>query len=214
MRHAHERLRADARRNRDRILVAARVLFARHGIDVPMEQIARQARVGKGTLYRRFPERELLVRAVALDAYEQLTEMARAASRDEPDAWSALRRFLHDWVEVRFGFPHAGMCSPMPGLLRAGHELRQARDSWLGLVDQMVRGAQAEGVLREDVGTGDLALFVDLLAQQHDAPDGLAGGLPRRFLALMLDGLRVHDRTPLPGAVITSTDLALAETTG
>ncbi|WP_192808726.1 TetR/AcrR family transcriptional regulator [Actinomadura montaniterrae] len=212
MQHAHEQLRSDARRKRDQIVLAARALFVRHGIDVPMEEIARQAGVGKGTLYRRFPERDLLVGAVALDVYQQLADMARAASRDEPDAWSALSRFLHDWAEVRFGFLHAGMCAPLPGLLQASKELRQARDTWLGLVDQMVEGAQAEGVLRKDVGTGDLALFINLLVQQRDVPDGLTGLLPQRFLALMLDGLRTNAAAPLPGSPITSADLDTADT--
>ncbi|GLW11285.1 TetR family transcriptional regulator [Microtetraspora sp. NBRC 13810] len=207
MQGERESLRADARRNRDRIVATARVLFVRAGIDVPMDEIMRQAGVGKGTLYRHFPERELLIEAVTLSVYRQLSEMAATAWEQEENAWGALRRFLHDWAEVRFGLVHAGLCERLPALLQASAELRQARDGWLGQVERMVREAQADGTLRPDVGVGDLALFVNMLVQQRDAPAAVAETLPHRFLALFLDGLRAQPGTALPGMPITSAEL-------
>src|SRR5881227_3330880 len=83
-------LRADARRNRDQILAAARSIFAAQGPEVPMEEIARAAGVGVGTLYRRFPDRDALIRAVAVENFERVLTDARAAAKEEPSAWLAL----------------------------------------------------------------------------------------------------------------------------
>src|SRR5690349_8273462 len=78
-------LRADARRNREQIIEAARTLFLSLGPDVPMEEIARAAGVGVGTLYRRFPDRDELVKAVSLDTFSRLAELAARVEHEEPD---------------------------------------------------------------------------------------------------------------------------------
>src|SRR5688572_25450825 len=87
-------LRADAQRNREQIIDAARALFVERGADVPMEEIAHRAGVGVGTLYRRFPDREALIRAVALDTFRRVVALACAAEAEEPDGWRALTRFV------------------------------------------------------------------------------------------------------------------------
>ena len=87
-----ESLRADARLNRERILAAARDSFVERGADVPLEEIAARAGVGIATLYRRFPDRAALQRAVALDVLTRVGQEARAAIEEEPDAFSALDR--------------------------------------------------------------------------------------------------------------------------
>src|SRR4051794_12277532 len=84
------RLRADARRNRQQLLAAARDVFVEHGPDAPLDEVARRAGVGIATLYRRFPDRATLQRAVALDVLARAAEVARRADADETDAWSAL----------------------------------------------------------------------------------------------------------------------------
>src|SRR5918999_652259 len=112
-----EHLRADARQNRDQIMVAARALFATHGVHVPLEEVARAAGVGKATLYRRFPRREQLIEAVALDVYRQLLALARDAVDREPDSGEAVSRFLRDWIDVRLGLVHTGICEELPALL-------------------------------------------------------------------------------------------------
>src|SRR6059058_3759513 len=89
------RMRADARRNRDQILVAARDIFADHGPGAPLEEIARRAGVGIGTLYRRFPDRPSLLRAVALDMLSRVAQEAQLALAEEPNAFQALARYMH-----------------------------------------------------------------------------------------------------------------------
>jgi AcrR family transcriptional regulator len=202
-----ELLRADARRNREQIVTAARVLFATRGVDAPMDDVARRAGVGKGTLYRRFPDRESLIQAVAVDVYQRLADLAAAARREEPDAWSALQRFLTHWAELRLGVLHSVLCQRLPQALTADEELRRARQDWLTAFDRIVTGAQADGALRSDVSTGDIAMFMVLLIRQPELPDELTDRTCRRLLQLMLDGLRAHRANTLSSEPITSADL-------
>src|SRR5437870_4758030 len=88
-------LRADAMRNRAHVLAAARDVFVEHGADAPLDEIARRAGVGIATLYRRFPDREALLRAVALDVLARTGDEARAAEAEEPDPFGALGRYMH-----------------------------------------------------------------------------------------------------------------------
>lgn len=206
-----QRLRADALRNRDQIVAAARTLFVARGVDIPMDDIAREAGVGKGTLYRRFPDRESLIQAAALDISQRLASMASAAWDEEPDAWSALSRFLRHWGSVRLGLLRPALCNQMPDAQRAIPELAKARQTWLGLLDLMIGRAQADGVLRPDVGTGDLAAFMNMLARQPELPGGRAELARSRFLELLLAGLRVRSGDALPGEPITSVDLDLGD---
>src|SRR5215216_3947062 len=91
---AAARLRADARRNLDRVLAAARDVFIEQGPGAPLEEIAARAGVGIATLYRRFPDRRALQRAVALDVLGRIAVEARAAIDEEPDGFSALIRYM------------------------------------------------------------------------------------------------------------------------
>ena len=86
-------LRADAARNRARVLDAARTAFAEAGLDVGVEEIARRAGVGKGTLYRRFPTKEALVRAIFEDILDEIERLV-AEAEAEPDAWEAFAHYL------------------------------------------------------------------------------------------------------------------------
>ncbi|MYT30887.1 MULTISPECIES: TetR/AcrR family transcriptional regulator [unclassified Streptomyces] len=111
-------LRVDAQRNLEHVLRAAREVFGELGYGAPMEDVARRARVGVGTVYRRFPSKDVLVRRIAEEETARLTEQARAALGQEDDPWSALARFLR--TSVASG---AGRLLP-PGILRvdAGEE--------------------------------------------------------------------------------------------
>jgi AcrR family transcriptional regulator len=201
-------LRADARRNRDQIIAAARTIFAEQGPDVPMEEIARAAGVGVGTLYRRFPDRDALIGAVARDNFGRVLTEARAAIAEEPTAWEALVRFLRQSRELQLSVQLA-LISPMAARVISDDPLTdEFRRALLDELDIVVHAAQDEGFLRKDVDTGDVAMLFSLLLRQISsrANDALRAA-PERCMALMLDGLRAQPGAALPGRPLTSDDV-------
>ena len=196
----HWSMRVDARRNRERLLTAARDAFVEQGVDVALEDIASRAGVGIATLYRRFPDRVALMRAVALHVLGQVATEARAALAEETDSFRALARYLHRALDLRI----AAVMPMLDGKVDVAHdeELTQAREELAPLFEAIVRAAWRSGQLRTDVGLGDIGLMVIRLARP------LPAAFPRRFdeaaahrqLDVMLDGLRAeHARRTAPG---------------
>ncbi|MBL7500037.1 helix-turn-helix transcriptional regulator [Frankia sp. CNm7] len=208
---AQPRLRADARRNRDRILVTAAAAFADDGPDVPMEEIARLAGVGVGTLYRRFPDREALLVAVVQDSMARALGRTRAAAAEATpgQAWDALVRSLSSPRELRLMMSLTSLASPTTAAaVHADPTTRRIRQEYAEVLDGLVRAAQAEGTLRPDVGAGDVAHLLSLVAYGlRRTPDATAEIAFERARAIVLDGLRARPRTPLPGRPLTTTDL-------
>jgi AcrR family transcriptional regulator len=202
------RLRADARRNRDQILAAAKTMFVEQGPDVPMEEIARRAGVGVGTLYRRFPDREALIRAVAQDNFALVLAESHAAAAEEPSAWDALVRLLSRSRELRLSMQLA-LLSPLAwAIIRDDSETQRFRSSILEVLDNIVQAAQEEGTLRKDVGTGDIAVVLTLLLRRPPAAvDETAEMVAERVRTLLLDGLRARPGGSLPGRPITAEDV-------
>jgi AcrR family transcriptional regulator len=204
-------MRADARRNRERLLAAARDVFVEQGVDAPLEDVARRAGVGIATLYRRFPDRQALMRQVALDVLGRVTHEARAAMAQEPDAFRALARYLHRALDLRI----AAVMPVLSGQIAIDHdeELLRARDELAPLFEAIVTAAQRGGLLRTDVGLGDIGLMVIRLARPLPGrfPRSLDDTLAHRHLDLLLDGLRASDRpnadAPLPGPALTLEDV-------
>jgi AcrR family transcriptional regulator len=195
--------RADARRNRDKIVTAARELFMTEGPDAPLDDVARLAGIGKGTLYRNFPDRDTLLGTIAYDTFRQLAGLASAIRESEDDAWIALCRYLREWSALRLGVLYDALCDRLPAMIKADPELQAARAQWLGILEQMVSAAQAAGRLRPDVRAGDIALFMNILQQRKTGHDLLAQS-SERFLELMLDGLSARRDVPLPGEPLTT----------
>ena len=203
-----ESLRSDARRNRDQILRAAKEIFAARGTSVPMEEIAREAEVGVGTLYRRFPDREALIRAVVRDSVQAVAAEARAALADEATAWDALVRIIGQSAHLRFSLRLHTYSRAVADLLKADEEIDRHRRAAFDVLEEVVHRAQAEGSLRTDVGVGDLAmLFVSVMHQTHGMSGEAAGLAPGRVLGIMLDGLRARDSAQLPGRPLTRADV-------
>lgn len=201
-------LRADARRNRAQILGAAKMIFAQQGPDVPMEQIARGADVGVGTLYRRFPDRESLIRAVARDNFSTALDGARAAVENEPTAWQALVRFLGLSFELRLSVQLAMVSPAAHAVLAEDATTRGFREELVTLLDEVVRAAQQEGSLREDIGTGDITmLIVMLIKSQRQAWGDVTDMAVQRCVGVMLDGLRAQPGGALPGRPLTVEDV-------
>lgn len=201
-------LRADARRNRDQIIAAARAIFAAQGPDVPMEEVAREAAVGVGTLYRRFPHREALIRAVARDNFSRMLTQARDAVAEEPTAWDALVRLLRPSSELELSSQLA-MHSPVAwAVIRDDPTTHRFRDAMFDTLNEVVHAAQAEGSLRTDVDTGDVTILISLLLRRMRNNSGSTTTLAtERALGIMLDGLRAPGRARLPGRPLTRADL-------
>ena len=201
-------LRADARRNREQIIEAARELFIRVGTDVPMEEIAKTAGVGVGTLYRRFPDRDELIKAVSLDNFARLLDMARRIERDEPDPAKALGTLLYSSLELRLGIT---ITTLSPRSYEAIHEstaLSTQRDEVIKIASRLLRRAQEAGAIREDIDIGDVVLAVVLVSKLiPPSNDELGEMVFRRLIALMMDGLRGAACTPLPGRPISYQDI-------
>ena len=192
-------LRRDAEQNRLRILDAAREAFADRGLDVSMDEIARRAGVGVGTVYRRFPDKEPLIEALFEQRLDELVEIAtEAAAMDDP--WEGLEHLLARFVTVQAG--DRGLRDLM---LSSGHaelRVRRARDRIAPIADELVERAQASGKLRDDVAGTDLALVQFMLIALVDYTREVEPAAWRRFLAIVLDGLRARRSKPsaLPGA--------------
>lgn len=200
-------LRADARRNRDQIIAAAKVVFAAEGPDVPMEEIARRAAVGIGTLYRRFPDREALIRAVARDNFGQMLTQARDAVAEEPTAWDALVRLLRQSRELELSAQLAMHSSLAWAVIRDDPTTQQFRDAMFDTLDEVVHAAQVEGSLRTDVDTGDVTVLFSLLLRRVRTAGKATHQGSERALGIMLDGLRAHSATALPGRPLSRADL-------
>ena len=150
-------LRVDAQRNLEHVLRAAREVFGELGYGAPMEDVARRARVGVGTVYRRFPSKDVLVRRIAEEETSRLTEQARAALGQEDEPWSALSRFLR--TSVASG---AGRLLP-PQVLRVG--VAEERDG--GSVFDEARVPQQR--MPSGPGAGELRLVSEGVAPDDDA---------------------------------------------
>jgi AcrR family transcriptional regulator len=176
-------MRADAQRNHDAVLAAARAVFARAGTDAPMEDVARAAGVGKGTLYRRFPTREHLFAAILQDRVNELDASAQRAL-DAPDVWQALSEWLELYDQCATDYP--GMSARVAESLSdegsaVGTMCAPMRTSFARLFER----ARQEVPLRPDLTPVQLLSMVSSLPK-----DPTTGRTPEPFLRVVLDGLR------------------------
>lgn len=185
-------LRADARRNRAAILEAADAVFAVKGPAAPSEEIARDAGVAVGTVFRHFPTKEALVEAVFVERLRRLAVEARAlVAADDPGA--AFFGFFRRWAELsatKHAFADALASSGVDVVAVAGKgAYPQVRDELLGAVEALLERAQRAGVVRSDIGVQEVnALLIGAArAAEHAGADD---GVRARTLAVTLDGLR------------------------
>ncbi|CAO5256509.1 TetR/AcrR family transcriptional regulator [Frankia sp. AgKG'84/4] len=194
-------LRRDAELNRTRILTAARELFVERGVDVGVEEIARQAGVGMGTLYRRFPNKDALIEAVLHPIADGIRELAAQVAAVEPPE-HALRCFL---TRILLADPfHRLFLSPRtwrsPGARALGAEV-------LPLIVTMLEAAKRAGAVREDVVAADVLVMVWSVRTVTELTDQAAPESWRRALEIMLAGIRPDDRNtrlPAPSASFTT----------
>lgn len=183
-------LRADARRNREAIVAAARAVFAESGLDVPLDVIARRAGVGRATLYRRFPTRDDLVAAIHEDNLEELERIA-AESRDPDRALIDILMSAAGILAADRGFAEYLRRQPV-----APQIAQHVDERFLAIIDEPLRRAKRAAIVRRDMRAADALLVVDMLggaaiasgSDQHE-------GRVLRALDLLLDGLRPRSRS-------------------
>ena len=182
------RPRADAVRNRERVLEAAKAVFSAGGPDASLEAVARRAGVGIGTLYRHFPTREALFEAVYRREVEQLGDLSEAL-KSEPDPVAALRRWLRSNVE--FVATKKGMSAALALAVNSSSDLTvYSFDRLTKAVGALLDRAVAAGVIRADVGPEDLLRALVGMCYLHDQPGWQKSVL--RLLDVFVDGLCVR----------------------
>lgn len=178
-------MRADARRNYERIVATAREMYFEQGVDVPLDDIVKRAGVGAGTLYRHFPTREVLLEAVYRQEIEDLAERVRTLTKElSPE--EALRRWLHE--QVRFQKERAGLAAALKAAIDAeSGTFQHCKATLRDAVSVLVEAAQAAGAVRTDIeavdvmrlghGIGASAKFADEAGEE-------------RLISIALNGLR------------------------
>ncbi len=189
-------LRRDAERNRQRLMEAARELFAERGLAVTLDDIAHRAGVGVGTAYRRFSSREVLVDALFEERLQEMLDLIEAALAVE-DPWQALAGFIERLVEVQTA--DRGLKEVMLGSTAGRERVRRLREQMVPRALELVRRAKAAGVVRADFDATDLPLTQIMVGAIADVSTPEHPDLWRRYLGLLLDGIRPVGaaRTPL-----------------
>lgn len=192
-------LRADAARNRARIVAAAAEVFAERGLDASTAEIADRAGVGEATVYRRFPTKDDLITAIIATHMEEMLELAEECLR-EPDPWRGLERFLYEMGERANA--DQGVSDSAKERCVAAPELTPLRKRMLDICADLVRRGQRAGLVREDVNGQDLVFLTAAAGSLGKLPfPDLREDLWKRYLGLLLDGLRPAGATKLrPGA--------------
>lgn len=188
-------LRRDAERNRQRIIEAAREAFAEDGLSVTLDEIARRAGVGVGTIYRRFPDKEQLIDALFEERMNELAAEAETALRAD-DPWAGLVGFLERANEHHGcdrGFKEIAL-SGAHGLERVA----RARQVMFPLVAALVARAQQDGSLRADVAPTDIPMLQLMLGSLSECSRDADPEVWRRYLGILTDGLRTRRDEPTP----------------
>jgi AcrR family transcriptional regulator len=187
-------LRADARRNREAVMAAAKQLFADQGLEAQMPDVARAANVGVGTVYRHFPTKDELIGALVDQRFERLAEKAREGLEAE-DPWEGISEFIRFSAQIQAD--DRGLCEVMgsrPGVMDAS-----ARAVGLPeLCDELIKRAQRSGKLRRDLVWEDIPMIACGLGRITQAALGPATGRWPRLVEIILDGLRSPGSGKLP----------------
>ena len=193
---AERKLRADAARNRQRVLAAAAQVFAERGLDVSLDEVAHAAGVGVGTVYRRFPNKEALIDALFEDKVENMVVLAReAAAFDDP--WEGFVHFIEQALEWQMR--NRGLRDVLLRSESGCAGAARTREAVTPILATIIERAQRGGKLRPDVVVNDVPMLVTMLGAVSDYVGLNDPELWRRYMVLILDGL-VADRaawTPL-----------------
>jgi len=208
-----DRLRADARRNYAQVLAAARRVILERGPNAPLDEIARVAGVGIGTLYRRFGDREGLLKAVVLDALERSRAAAEEALAEHDEGYAGLAAYLRAALDLRVA---AVIPLVLDRLDLGDPELGPARDASADAVQALIDRAHDDGTLSRKVAFGDVGTLLVRLSRPlpGSMPAEMEAGLAHRHLDLVLAGLRVVDDAVLEGEGLSRAQLGRASRPG
>jgi AcrR family transcriptional regulator len=187
-------LRADARRNREAVIDAAKKLFAEQGLDAQMPDIAKAAKVGVGTVYRHFPTKDDLIAALAVERFERLAEKVREGIEAE-DPWEGLCDFIR--FAARLQADDRGLCEVMG----SRPEVMNRSALAVGLdkiTNELVRRAQRSGKLRKDLDWEDIPMIACSMGSVTQATMGPGEGRWPRLVEIIIDGLRAPCDSRLP----------------
>jgi AcrR family transcriptional regulator len=189
-------LRADAERNRQRLLTAAKDLFATRGLDVTLDDVARHAGVGTGTAYRRFPNKDALIDALMVDRIAELGAIAEDCL-EEPDPWRALTGYFERALALQAA--DRGLKEVLFSSGRGRERSVEARRRIGPVVTKLVERAVEAGVVRSDFSTSDVPVINFMVNTLVDFGRDVEPELYRRYLAIVFDGMRPRDDLePLP----------------
>jgi len=189
-------MRSDARRNRARVLVAAEDVFSEVGLRAQIDEVARRAGVGVGTVCRHFPTKQALVEAVLEAMYESLLEDAQQAL-GQSDPGVAFHTFFVALSE--FQARHRALAEHMATEIDLPISAQSVRDALRGAIGELVERAQDAGAIRPDIGPADVAMLFSGVAHATALAGDLQPVLRERYVALILDGLRPLEASRLPG---------------
>lgn len=179
-------LRADARRNRARVLQAAQEAFAAEGLAVPLDEIARRAGVGAGTVYRHFPTKEALFEAIVLGRVRSMIDHVREQT-NAPDPEAAFFGVLRDFVTQ--GVVKKDLIDALSGAgIDLSTALTDARDEIRDALGGLLTKAQQAGAVRQDVDANDLLTLLSTMFLAAQRQGGMT--VPKGVLAVVMSGLR------------------------
>ena len=180
-------LRRDAERNRQRILAAAARVFTERGLDATLDEVARAAGVGVGTVYRRFPDKEALVAALFRERIDNLVTVAEDACA-AADPWQAIVSYLEYAAGAMAG--DTGLRQLMMFGTYDRDQVCYASDRMRPVITRLVQRAQASGDLRGDFEATDVKMIAFMLASLAEYAAAVTPDVWRRYLAMLIDGLR------------------------
>lgn len=192
-----KRQRADAASNRERLLASAHIVFAERGLAATLDDVARHAGVGVGTAYRHFPNKQALASEVLESAMQELTERAEAALK-VADAWQSFVSFFEAVVESQSRHRGLHHLSANDGVIS---DVAQAR--FERAVRMMFERAKGEGAIRLDACSTDIGPILIMMRTVIDLSPPTKPDLWRRYLAILLDGMRSSAPSPAPVAALT-----------
>jgi AcrR family transcriptional regulator len=183
-------LRADARRNREKVVAAASAAFAEVGLEAQVEDIARRAGVGVGTVYRHFPTKQALVKALAVAHFERLADIAEAAVEERGDPWEIFSAAI--WRSATAVAADVAWCEIVGGQPTAVQAASRGQRRLATALETLIARAQRAGAMRDDATVHDIRTIMCGFGHVAAAQRSGAALDWKRYLDIALDGLRTR----------------------